>query len=207
MSKLDTLRQIVLDKQLAAMATANRMIRYDGEHAPKGDSHAQWFKPLARFAKTHGYNVYTISGSFLRRTHNASASIEFPNPMSMRPQRKSMLIPGRAFEPMIVVANDLPPNCQVHHLTHEIGHMLTGHPYDTFLPEEYSKEAADAVSEAVVESVAYLVGQSIGLDGAAHSAQYIACQLYSPAAITRYRTLIEDTAAEILTGIGAAPTE
>lgn len=200
MSKLDTLHQIVLDKQNAVMATADRMIRYDGQLAPTGDSHAQWFKPLARFAKSRGYSVYTISGSFLRRTHNASASIEFP-----AGQRTSGLIPGRAFEPLIVVANDLSLNCQIHHLTHEIGHMLTGHPYDRFLPEVTTRQAADMVAETVVESAAYLVGQTLGLDCEAHSAQYIACQLYAPSTIRHYRTLIEDTAAEILTGIGAAP--
>jgi hypothetical protein len=104
---------------------------------------------------------------------------------------------GGYFQPAtnrIVVSSELPPNGRVHVLIHELAHAL-GIGY-----EGYGHHAA----EVIVETVAYIVANSVGLDVSSEALAYVASWGESDdlEALKSYAGTIDEIAGKLETALG-----
>jgi hypothetical protein len=104
---------------------------------------------------------------------------------------------GGFFQPAgnrIVVSSELPPNGRVHVLIHELAHAL-GIGY-----EGYGRHAV----EVIVETVAYIVGNSVGLDISSEALAYVASwgEADDLDALKQYAGTIDEIASKLETAMG-----
>lgn len=158
----------------------------DGEPLPEnpvrkltGDSHASYLDKLTAYAETLGYSVSEVPLSSFRAINSGGGGLGG----YCDPENKQ-----------IVLNADLDANAKVKTAIHEIAHAL-GVDYT-----DYTR----AQAEVMVESVAYLVGQTIGLDTSSYSKGYVAGwdDTQTVEALTKFAETVDELAAKIETGIG-----